>query len=59
MSFISIKKQVLSDRLVHLSKAVETPIADIIRMKDSKMVEFCEFYDTVQAFAASHRLVAN
>ena len=34
-------------------KIVETPKADIIRMKDSKIVEFYEFYDTAKALAAS------
>ncbi len=34
-------------------KMVETPKADIIRMKDSKIVEFFEFYDTEKAIAAA------
>ena len=32
---------------------LETPKADIIRMKDSKIVEFFEFFDTAKAMAAS------
>ena len=32
---------------------VETPKADIIRMKHSKIVEFYEFYDTAKALAAA------
>ncbi len=35
------------------SKVVETPKADIIRMKDPKITEFYEFYDTAKAFEAS------
>jgi len=34
-------------------KAVETPKADIIRMRNGKIVEFFEFYDTAQAIAAA------
>jgi len=32
---------------------VETPKADIIRMKNSKIVEFYEFYDTAKTLAAA------
>ena len=32
---------------------VETPKVDIVRMKDSKMVEFYEFFDTAKTLAAS------
>jgi len=35
------------------NKTVETPKADIIRMKDSKIIEFYEFYDTAKAIAAA------
>jgi len=35
------------------AKEVETPKADILRLKDSKIVEFYEFYDTAKALAAS------
>ena len=34
-------------------KEIDTPKADIIRMKDSKIVEFYEFYDTAKTIAAS------
>jgi len=34
-------------------KPVETPKADIIRMKGGKIVEFFEFFDTARAFAAT------
>ena len=34
-------------------KEVDTPKADIIRMKDSKIVDFYEFYDTAKAISAS------
>ena len=34
-------------------KEVDTPKADIIRMKDSKIVDFYEFYDTAKAIAGS------
>ncbi len=34
-------------------KVVETPKADIFRMKDSKIVEFYEFYDTALAYAGA------
>ena len=34
-------------------RTVETPKADIIRMKDGKIVEFFEFFDSAQAVAAS------
>ena len=33
--------------------AVETPKADILRMKDAKIVEYFEFYDTAAALAAA------
>ena len=32
---------------------VETPKADVIRMKDGKIVEFFEFFDTAKAYAAT------
>jgi len=34
-------------------RKVETPKADVIRMKDGKIVEFFEFFDSAQAVAAS------
>jgi hypothetical protein len=34
-------------------RVVETPKADFLRMKDGKVVEFYEFYDTAKAIAAS------
>ncbi len=34
-------------------RILETPKADIIRMRDSKIVEFYEFYDTAKAIAAA------
>ncbi len=34
-------------------KTVETPKADILRMKDGKITEFFEFFDTAQAIAAA------
>lgn len=34
-------------------KVVETPKVDIIRMKDAKIVEFLELYDTAQVQAAT------
>ena len=34
-------------------KIVDTPKADILRMKDSKIVGFYEFYDTGKAIAAT------
>ena len=34
-------------------KVVETPKADIIRMRDGKIVEFSEFYDTAKAMEGS------
>ena len=36
-------------------REVETPKADIIRMQDSKIVDFYEFYDTAKAISASQR----
>lgn len=35
-------------------KALETPKVDVIRMRDSKIVEFQEFYDTAKAIAATN-----
>ena len=35
------------------AKVVDTPKADIIRMKDSKIVEFYEFYDTAKTISCS------
>lgn len=37
----------------HTGLHVETPKADIIRMRNSKIVEFFEFYDTAKALAAA------
>lgn len=34
-------------------KVVETPKADIIRIRDSKIVEFYEFYDTAKVIAGA------
>ncbi len=34
-------------------KTVDTPKADVLRMKDGKIVEFFEFYDTAGALAAT------
>jgi len=34
-------------------KEIETPKADIITMKDSKIVDFYEFYDTAKVIAGS------
>ncbi|MEM7317153.1 MAG: nuclear transport factor 2 family protein [Planctomycetota bacterium] len=34
-------------------KSVETKKVDVIRMKDGKVTEFCEYYDTAKAIAAS------
>ena len=34
-------------------KTVETPKADVIRMRNSRIVEFFEFFDTAKALAAS------
>ena len=34
-------------------KTVETPKADIIRMRNSKIIEFYEFYDTAKAIEGS------
>ena len=34
-------------------RKVETPKADFLRMKDGKVVEFFEFYDTAKAIAAA------
>ncbi|WP_436312483.1 nuclear transport factor 2 family protein [Variovorax sp. LjRoot84] len=34
-------------------KTVKTPKADVIRMRDGKIVDFMEFYDTAAALAAT------
>ena len=34
-------------------KRIDTPKADFLRMKDGKVVEFFEFYDTARAMAAA------
>ncbi len=34
-------------------KSVETKKVDVFRMKDGMITEFCEFYDTAKAIAAS------
>ena len=34
-------------------RVVETPKADFLRLRDGKVVEFFEFYDTAKAIAAS------
>ena len=34
-------------------KSVETKKVDVIRMQDGKVTEFCEYYDTAKAIAAS------
>lgn len=52
------------DRVVALShvafrhkvagKSLESRKADVVRLKDSKIVEFSGFYDTAQALSAAH-----
>lgn len=37
----------------HTGRVVDTPKADFLRVRDGKVVEFYEFYDTAQAIAAS------
>ncbi|MEJ8856857.1 nuclear transport factor 2 family protein [Variovorax robiniae] len=34
-------------------KVVDSPKADVLRMRDGKLVDFMEFYDTAQAIAAT------
>ena len=34
-------------------KSVETGKVDVFRMRDGKIIEFCEFFDTAKANAAS------
>ena len=34
-------------------KTVKTPKADVIRMRDGKIVDFMEFYDTAAAIAGA------